>query len=80
MEHLVFYLAELSLMQYSMIKHCPSMIAASAVYAAQSILKKSTLWSDTLKHHTGFSEPQLLYVLFPFNSSPLHLMHSFCAY
>ncbi|RWR81958.1 G2/mitotic-specific cyclin S13-7 isoform X1 [Cinnamomum micranthum f. kanehirae] len=61
MEHLVFYLAELSLMQYSMMKHCPSMIAASAVYAAQSILRKSsTLWSDTLKHHTGFSEPQLL--------------------
>lgn len=42
------------------------MIAASAVYASQCILKKSPLWNDTLKHHTGFSESQLLYDLFPF--------------
>ncbi|XP_073008401.1 G2/mitotic-specific cyclin S13-7-like [Typha latifolia] len=60
MEHMVFFFAELALMQYSMIMFCPSMIAASAVYAACCTLKKSPLWTETLKRHTGFSEQQLL--------------------
>eukprot|EP00262_Sarcandra_glabra_P021840 TRINITY_DN939_c1_g1_i3.p2 TRINITY_DN939_c1_g1~~TRINITY_DN939_c1_g1_i3.p2 ORF type:complete len:112 (+),score=11.80 TRINITY_DN939_c1_g1_i3:990-1325(+) len=60
MEHMVFFFAKLGLMQYSMIMYYPSMVAASAVYVARSTLNKSPLWSDTLKCHTGFSEPQLL--------------------
>ncbi|XP_020101934.1 G2/mitotic-specific cyclin S13-7-like isoform X2 [Ananas comosus] len=60
MEHMVFFFAELGLMQYSMIMYCPSMVAASAVYAARCTLRKSPLWTETLKHHTGFSEQQLL--------------------
>ncbi|XP_020254657.1 G2/mitotic-specific cyclin S13-7-like isoform X2 [Asparagus officinalis] len=59
MEHMVFFLAELGLMQYSMIKYRPSMVAASAVYAARCVLKKSPLWTETLKRHTGFSDAQL---------------------
>ncbi|XP_010922031.1 G2/mitotic-specific cyclin S13-7 [Elaeis guineensis] len=59
-EHMVFFFAELGLMQYSMITFCPSMFAASAVYAARCTLKKSPLWTETLGRHTGFSEPQLL--------------------
>ncbi|KAG9438982.1 hypothetical protein H6P81_019147 [Aristolochia fimbriata] len=59
MEHLVFFLVELGLMQYCMIKYCPSMIAASAVYAARCTLEKCPQWSETLEHHTGYSEPQL---------------------
>ncbi|KAK6944478.1 AAA ATPase, AAA+ lid domain [Dillenia turbinata] len=39
---------------------CPSMIAASAVYAARRTLGKSPAWNDTLKLHTGFSEQQLI--------------------
>ncbi|KAF0917396.1 hypothetical protein E2562_017848 [Oryza meyeriana var. granulata] len=39
---------------------CPSLVAASAVYAAQCTLKKSPLWTETLKHHTGFNESQLM--------------------
>lgn len=63
MEDMVFFFAELALVQYSMIMYCPSMIAASAVYAAQCTLKKSPpLWSETLRHHTGFSEAQIMYV------------------
>lgn len=63
MEHMVFFYAELGLMQYSMmIAYCPSMIAAAAVYAAQCTLKKSSLWSETLRHHTGFTETQIMYV------------------
>ncbi|XP_038976334.1 G2/mitotic-specific cyclin S13-7-like isoform X3 [Phoenix dactylifera] len=60
MEHMTFFFAELGLMHYSMIMYCPSLIAASAVYAARCTLKKTPFWSKTLEHHTGFSEPQLL--------------------
>ncbi|MCL7037779.1 hypothetical protein MKW94_007406 [Papaver nudicaule] len=59
-ENMTFFLAELGLMQYTMIKYCPSMLAASAVYAAHCTLKKAPLWNETLKLHTGFSEAQLI--------------------
>ncbi|WOK96788.1 G2/mitotic-specific cyclin S13-7-like isoform X1 [Canna indica] len=59
-EHMVFFFAELALMQYSLITCCPSMVAAAAVYAARCTMKKSPLWTETLKCHTGFSEQQLL--------------------
>ncbi|XP_040362412.1 G2/mitotic-specific cyclin S13-7-like [Rosa chinensis] len=35
------------------------MIAAAAVYAAHCTLNKMPFWTDTLKHHTGYSEEQL---------------------
>ncbi|TVU34727.1 hypothetical protein EJB05_16575 [Eragrostis curvula] len=60
MEHMVFFFAELSLMQYGMVTRLPSMVAASAVYAARLTLKRTPLWTDTLKHHTGFTESQLM--------------------
>ncbi|OMO62064.1 hypothetical protein COLO4_33247 [Corchorus olitorius] len=60
MENLVFFLAELSLVQYpAVVMYCPSMLAAAAVYAARCTLGMSPLWSETLKHHTGYSEDQL---------------------
>ncbi|XP_020080982.1 cyclin-B1-1-like isoform X3 [Ananas comosus] len=60
MQHMVFFFAELGLVQYPMIMYRPSMVAASAVYAARCTLKKSPFWTKTLKRHTGFSEQQLL--------------------
>ncbi|XP_031501759.1 G2/mitotic-specific cyclin S13-7-like [Nymphaea colorata] len=59
MEHLVFFFAELSLIQYSMITYCPSMIAASAVYAARRTLNASSSWTEALKKHTSYSEEQV---------------------
>ncbi|KAH0749864.1 hypothetical protein KY290_029096 [Solanum tuberosum] len=60
MENMTFFLAELGLMNYTtVISYCPSKFAASAVYAARSTLNKSPRWTDTLKHHTGYSEDQL---------------------
>ncbi|XP_022752417.1 G2/mitotic-specific cyclin S13-7-like isoform X1 [Durio zibethinus] len=60
MEDLVFFLAELGLMQYpTVVLYCPSMLAAAAVYAARCTLDKSPHWSETLKHHTGYTEDQL---------------------
>ncbi|XP_006654583.1 cyclin-B1-5 isoform X2 [Oryza brachyantha] len=60
LEHMVFFFAEMALTEYGMASLCPSLVAASAVYAAQCTLKRSPLWTDTLKHHTGFSESQLM--------------------
>lgn len=61
MENMVLFLAEMGLMHYStIILYCPSMIAASAVYAARCTLGKHPFWTETLKHHTGYSADQLM--------------------
>jgi G2/mitotic-specific cyclin-B, other len=61
MENMVYFFAELGVMNYAAIMmYCPSMIAASAVYAARCTLNKSPAWDETLKLHTGFSEHQLM--------------------
>ncbi|XP_065852097.1 G2/mitotic-specific cyclin S13-7-like [Euphorbia lathyris] len=59
MENMVYFLTELGIMHYDTIKFCPSMFAASAVYAARCTLKKSPVSTETLRVHTGFSESQL---------------------
>ncbi|XP_078150222.1 G2/mitotic-specific cyclin S13-7-like [Carex rostrata] len=60
LEHMIYFLAELGLMQYDLIKYCLSMVAALAVYTARCTLGKSPLWTSSLERHTSFSEPQLL--------------------
>ncbi|XP_060197082.1 G2/mitotic-specific cyclin S13-7-like [Lycium barbarum] len=61
MENMVFFFAELGLMNYqTTIACCPSMLAASSVYAARSTLNKSPVWTQTLQHHTGYSKEQLM--------------------
>jgi cyclin B len=59
MENLVFFLMELSLMQYVTMKFPPSMLAAAAVYTAQCTLGKTPVWNGVLKCHTGYSEIDL---------------------
>nr|ADE77085.1 unknown [Picea sitchensis] len=59
MANLVFFLTELSLMQYVMIKFPPSMLAAAAVYTARCTLQKMPVWSHVLKAHSGYSETDL---------------------
>uniref|UniRef100_A0A1D1YTW4 Cyclin-B1-1 n=1 Tax=Anthurium amnicola TaxID=1678845 RepID=A0A1D1YTW4_9ARAE len=60
MECMVFFFAELGLMHYSMVPYCPSMFAASAIYAARITLNKNPQWNETLKRHTGYSDQQLM--------------------
>ncbi|KAH0764497.1 hypothetical protein KY285_000368 [Solanum tuberosum] len=61
MENMAFFFAELGLMNYkTTITCCPSMLAASSVYAGRCTLNKSPLWTQTLQHHTGYSEDQLM--------------------
>ncbi|MCL7034280.1 hypothetical protein MKW94_030548 [Papaver nudicaule] len=59
MEDTAFFMAELGLMQYATIKYSPSLLAASAVYAAKLYLKITPFWNETLEFHTGFSESQV---------------------
>ncbi|KAK6942140.1 Cyclin, C-terminal domain [Dillenia turbinata] len=71
-ENLVYFFAELGMMNYATIIYRPSMIAASAVYAAHCTLGKSPAWNDTLRLHTSYSEQQLMdcaKVLVDFHSS-----------
>ncbi|KAL3653278.1 hypothetical protein CASFOL_002959 [Castilleja foliolosa] len=61
MENMAFFYAELGLTNYStVINYSPSMLSASAVYTARCTLTRSPLWTETLKHHTGYSEDQLV--------------------
>ncbi|KAJ8751509.1 hypothetical protein K2173_016737 [Erythroxylum novogranatense] len=61
LENMTFFLAELGLIQYPIvILYCPSLIAASAVYAARNTLDKRPFWTETLKHQTGYSEDALI--------------------
>ncbi|KAL8489270.1 hypothetical protein ACS0TY_025247 [Phlomoides rotata] len=60
-EKMVYFLAELGIMNYSStIMYSPSMIAASAVYAARCTLNQVPFWNETLQSHTGFSEAHLM--------------------
>lgn len=57
---MVYFLAELGMMEYAILEYSPSMIAASAVYVARCTLHKAPAWNETLKMHTGFTEQQLM--------------------
>ncbi|KAF5816521.1 putative cyclin [Helianthus annuus] len=60
MENMVFFLTDLGLIHYSVIiANNPSKLAAAAVYAARSTLNKTPVWTETLKHHTGYYEEEL---------------------
>ncbi|KAL7134262.1 hypothetical protein ABFS83_11G014600 [Erythranthe nasuta] len=58
-ENMVYFLAELGMMNYEILTYSPSMIAASAVYAARATLNTTPLWNETLEKHTGFTEAQI---------------------
>ncbi|KAK7274731.1 hypothetical protein RIF29_15828 [Crotalaria pallida] len=60
LENMAHFLSELGMMQYATLMYCPSMIAASAVFAARCTLNKTPIWNETLKLHTGYSQEQLM--------------------
>ncbi|XP_014626937.1 G2/mitotic-specific cyclin S13-7 isoform X3 [Glycine max] len=53
LENMAHFLSELGMMHYATIKYFPSMVAASAVFAARCALNKAPLWNETLKLHSG---------------------------
>ncbi|KAL8266022.1 hypothetical protein R6Q59_003366 [Mikania micrantha] len=60
LEQMSFFLIELCLVEYEMIKYAPSFLAAVAVYTAQCSLYGFKQWSKTCELHTNYSEHQLL--------------------
>ena len=54
------YLIELSLVEYRMLKHPPSMLASAALFLSMKILKKEhAKWTETLQEVTKYEEHQI---------------------
>ncbi|XP_057975474.1 G2/mitotic-specific cyclin-1-like [Malania oleifera] len=60
LELLSFFMIELCLVEYEMLKFPPSLLAAAAIFTAQCTLNGSRQWSKTTEWHTCCSEEQLL--------------------
>lgn len=60
LELLSFFMIELCLVEYEMLKFPPSLLAAAAIYTAQCTLSGFRQWSKTSEWHSSYSEEQLL--------------------
>ncbi|KAJ7958217.1 Cyclin [Quillaja saponaria] len=60
LEFLGYYLAELSLLDYNLVKFPPSLVAASVVFLAKFIISpKRHPWSSTLQEYSGYKSVDL---------------------
>ena len=59
MEMVAWYILELCLQEYNMLKFSPSLLAAAAIYSSNLILRISPWWSASLHYHTRYCESQL---------------------
>lgn len=59
-----FFLIELCLVEYEMLKFPPSMLAAAAIFTAQCTLGVSKEWNKTCEKHSSYAKDQLSYVYF----------------
>nr|GMC93771.1 G2/mitotic-specific cyclin-2 [Ipomoea batatas] len=62
LECLSFFLLELCLVEYQMLRFPPSELAAAAVFTAQCTLDGFKQWSKTCEKYTNYAEHQLLEV------------------
>ncbi|KAJ0703597.1 putative cyclin domain-containing protein [Helianthus annuus] len=60
LDHMSFFLIELCLVEYEMLKFPPSLLAAASVYTAQCSVYGVRQWSKTCEWHARYSEDQLL--------------------
>ncbi|KAG8093724.1 hypothetical protein GUJ93_ZPchr0012g20856 [Zizania palustris] len=60
LELLSFFIIELSLVEYEMLKFRPSMLAAAAVYTAQCTISGFKSWNKCCELHTKYTEEQLM--------------------
>ncbi|XP_022880286.1 cyclin-B2-3-like [Olea europaea var. sylvestris] len=60
LELLAFFLIELCLVEYEMLRFPSSLLAAAAIFTAQCTFKGSTEWSKTCQKHTRYIEDELL--------------------
>ncbi|XP_021897570.1 G2/mitotic-specific cyclin-2-like isoform X2 [Carica papaya] len=59
-EMLSFFLMEVALIEYEMLKFPPSLLAAAAIYTAQCSINGFGQWNRTCECHSLYSEDQLL--------------------
>jgi len=60
LEFLANYIAELSLLEYSLLSYPPSLIAASAIFLAKFVLQPTKYpWNSTLAHCTQYKPSEL---------------------
>ncbi|XP_077234555.1 G2/mitotic-specific cyclin-2-like isoform X2 [Tasmannia lanceolata] len=60
LETVSFYLMELCMVEYQMLRFPPSLVSASAIYTGRCMLRKSPPWNKILSYHSTYSEDQLL--------------------
>ncbi|KAL8134738.1 uncharacterized protein LOC141713057 [Apium graveolens] len=59
LEHLAFYLIELSLVDYKALDFKPSLLCASAIYLARCTLQMTPAWTPLLGKHAQYEESQV---------------------
>ncbi|KAK3220953.1 hypothetical protein Dsin_014923 [Dipteronia sinensis] len=59
LEHLAFYLIELSLIEYEALKFKPSLLCASAIYVARCTLQMTPVWTPLLGKHARYDVSQI---------------------
>lgn len=60
LELLSFFMIELCLVEYEMLKFPPSLLAAAAIFTAQCTISGSKQWTKTSEWHSSYSEELLL--------------------
>ncbi|KAL3514863.1 hypothetical protein ACH5RR_027580 [Cinchona calisaya] len=60
LELLSFFITELCLVEYEMLRFRPSLLAAAAIFTAQCSLNGFKKWTKTCETHTNYTEDQLL--------------------
>ncbi|KAL3655189.1 Cyclin-B2-3 [Castilleja foliolosa] len=60
LEQLSFFIIELCLVEYEMVRFRPSLLAAAAVFTAQCTLSGFKEWSKTCERHTNYTQDELL--------------------
>nr|XP_043607836.1 G2/mitotic-specific cyclin-2-like [Erigeron canadensis] len=59
LELLSFYLIDMCLVEYEMLKFPPSLLAAAAVFTAECTLSRSRQWTKTSELHSSYTERNL---------------------
>nr|GMD45218.1 G2/mitotic-specific cyclin-2-like [Ipomoea batatas] len=59
-EHTAFFMIDLCLVEYPMLRFPPSLLAAAAIFTAQSGLSGFQQWDRTCEKYSGYAQDQLL--------------------
>jgi len=60
LELVSFFMLELCLVEYQMLKYQPSLLAAAAVYTAQCAVNRCQHWTKVCESHSKYTGDQLL--------------------